>query len=61
MTSKKKLQPYIVICPRCLGYLDKVGSNGERELYVCKKCTTKVNSPAIKDSKLKEVKNNGNT
>jgi tRNA(Ile2) C34 agmatinyltransferase TiaS len=60
MTSKKKLQPYIVVCPMCRGYLDKLKSNGDREYYKCKSCSTEVNSPAIKDSKLKEVKNNGN-
>jgi tRNA(Ile2) C34 agmatinyltransferase TiaS len=51
MTSKKKLNPCIVVCPRCSGYLDKVGSNGERELYVCKKCTTRINAPVIKEMK----------
>jgi tRNA(Ile2) C34 agmatinyltransferase TiaS len=48
---KKKLQPYIVVCPRCSSDLDFVGSNGERELYVCKKCTTRVNAPLIKEVK----------
>jgi len=49
--AKKKLQPYIVVCPMCRGYLDKLKSNGDREYYKCKSCSTEVNSPAIKEGK----------
>jgi tRNA(Ile2) C34 agmatinyltransferase TiaS len=53
---KKKLNPYIVVCPRCSSYLELIYTDGNFENYKCKKCSTEVTSPVIKDHKLKEVK-----
>jgi hypothetical protein len=32
---KKKLQPYIVVCPRCSSYLELMYTDGKHEEYKC--------------------------
>jgi tRNA(Ile2) C34 agmatinyltransferase TiaS len=51
MMAKKKLNPYIVVCPRCSSYLELIYTDGKHEEYKCRKCNTEVNSPAIKEDK----------
>jgi tRNA(Ile2) C34 agmatinyltransferase TiaS len=48
---KKKLNPYIVVCPRCSSYLELVYTDGTKEYYKCKACNTEVISPAIKEKR----------